>query len=409
LAVFFITCTAQVKKVYLIFQEETMDFELTRDQKMIEKNIREFMLKEIAPVAEEIDRKDQFPSGIWRKMGELGYLGLSIGEAYGGSGYDTTTFTIMMEQMARICPALALSVGAHSNLCAHNLERNANEDQKRKYLPGLCQGELIGCLGLTEPDAGSDAVGIKTTAEREGDYYVLNGSKMFITNAPEADIALIYAKTDLAMGSKGITAFIVEKDFKGFSVSSKLDKMGNRGSATGELFFSNCRVPRENVLGDVNMGVKVMMNGLDVERVIVAGMALGLGEAALELSVDYAGKRHQFGKPIGSFQLIKAKLATMYTELEAARGLVFRAARLSENSRRGGRGTPIHKLAAAAVLYTAEAASRAVNEAVQIHGGYGYTLEYAVNRLYRDAKLYEIGAGTSEIRRLVIADELLKK
>ncbi|MBU2646161.1 acyl-CoA dehydrogenase family protein [bacterium] len=386
-----------------------MDLEWTREQKMIEKNVREFMLKEIAPVAEEIDREDRLPDGIWRKMGDLGFLGLSLPETYGGFATDTVTFTIMMEQMGRICPALALSVGAHANLCAHNLERNGNEAQKQKYLPRLISGELIGCLGLTEPDAGSDAVGIQTTAERDGDDFILNGSKMFITNGPEAGLALVYAKTDMEKRARGITAFLVEKTFPGYSISKKLDKMGHRGSATGELVFSNCRVPAENVLGEIDMGVRVMMNGLDVERVIVAGMALGLAESALELSLDYARKRHQFGQPIGSFQLVKAKLANMYTEIEAARGLVYRAARLADRSERGGKGTELHKLAGAAVLFTAEVASRAVTDAVQIHGGYGYMLEYAVNRLYRDSKLYEIGAGTSEIRRILIADELLKQ
>lgn len=385
-----------------------MEFEFTREQKMIQKNVREFMRKEILPVAEEIDKTDSFPEGIWQKMGGLGFLGLSIPEAYGGFGYDTLTFTLMMEEMARVCPGLSLSVAAHSNLCMHNLERNGNEEQKQKYLPGLGSGDLIGCLGLTEPDAGSDAVGIITEAISEGDSFILNGSKMFITNAPEADLALVYAKTDIDKGAHGITAFLIEKDSPGFSVSRKIDKMGNRGSGTGELVFSNCRVPVKNVLGEVNQGIKVMMNGLDIERVVVAGITLGIGAAALELALDYSKKRHQFGQPISSFQLIKAKLANMYTELEAARGLVYRAAVLSDKSERGGKGTELHKLAAAGILFSAEAASRAVNEAVQIHGGYGYTQEYAVNRLYRDSKLYEIGAGTSEIRRLVIADELLK-
>ncbi len=385
-----------------------MEFEFTRDQQMIQKNVREFMRKEILPVAEEIDKTDKFPEGIWEKMGELGFLGLSMSDSYGGFGYDTLTFTLMMEEMARICPGLALSVGAHSNLCIHNLESNGNEEQKQKYLPELGSGDLIGCLGLTEPDAGSDAVGITTEAISEGDSFVLNGSKMFITNAPEADLALVYAKTDIEKGAHGITAFLVEKDYPGFSVSRKIDKMGNRGSSTGELVFSDCRVPAENVLGEVNQGIKVMMNGLDIERVVVAGITLGIGAAALELALDYSKKRHQFGQPISNFQLIKAKLANMYTELEAARGLVYRAAVLSEKSERGGKGTELHKLAAAGILFSAEAASRAVNEAVQIHGGYGYTQEYAVNRLYRDSKLYEIGAGTSEVRRLVIADELLK-
>ncbi len=246
--------------------------------------------------------------------------------------------------MAKVCPGLALSVAAHSNLCMHNLERNGNETQKQKYLPGLGDGKLIGCLGLTEPNAGSDAVGITTEAIRDGDGYILNGSKMFITNAPEADLALVYTKTDIERGSRGITAFLVEKGTPGFSVSGKIDKMGNRGSSTGELVFSDCRVPLDNVVGEVNQGIRVMMNGLDVERVVVAGISLGIHVAALEIALDYSKKRHQFGQPISSFQLIKAKLANMYTELEAARGLVYRAAALSENSERGGKGTALIKL-----------------------------------------------------------------
>lgn len=386
-----------------------MNFEPTKEQIRIQKNVREFMRKEIAPVAEEIDRDDQFPSDIWKKLGRIDLLGLSINEAYGGSGYDTLTFTLAVEEMAKVCPGLAMSYVAHANLCAHNLQRNGSEAQKQKYLPGLCSGDLIGCMGLTEPDAGSDAVGIQTTAGKDGDQFVLNGNKMFITNAPDADIALVYAKTDPARGPRGITAFVIEKGMPGFSVSQKIKKMGNRGSSTGELVLSNCRIPADNVVGQINEGIRVMMTGLDVERTVVAGISLGIGEAALELALDYAKNRHQFGEPICNFQLVKAKLANMYTEIEAAKGLVYRAAVLSESAESGGKGTELHKMAAAAILFAAEAASRAVNESLQIHGGYGYVLEYPVNRLYRDAKLFEIGAGTSEIRRLLIADELIKK
>ncbi len=386
-----------------------MDFELTREQKMIMKNVREFMRKEIEPVAEEIDREDRFPEGIWQTLGDLGVLGLGVPEEYGGSGMDKFTFTLVVEQIARVSPGIALSYVAHSNLCAHNLEYNGTEEQKQKYLPGLCSGELIGCMGLTEPDTGSDAVGITTQAVKDGDDFLINGNKMFITNAPDAHIALIHAKTDMDQKARGITSFLVEKGTPGFSVSRKIHKMGNRGSSTGELIFNDCRIPAKNVLGKVNEGIKVMMNGLDVERVAVAGIALGLAETALELGLKYARARKQFNHPISSFQLIKAKLANMYTEIEAARGLIYKAAVLADKSIRGGKGTEIHKLAAAAVLFTAEAASRAVNESLQIHGGYGYTLEYPINRFYRDAKLYEIGAGTSEIRRLLIANELIKK
>jgi len=386
-----------------------MDFNFSKEQIRIQKNVREFMRQEIAPVAERIDLTDEFPEGIWEKLGNIGLLGLSLPEEFGGSNYDTLTFTLAVEEMAKICPGMAMSYVAHSNLCAHNLERNGTFAQKQKFLPGLCSGDLIGCMGLTEPDAGSDAVGIQTLAEPDGDSFVLNGSKMFITNAPEADLALVYAKTDVHKRSRGITAFIVEKGFKGFSVSQKIHKMGNRGSSTGELIFNNCRVPSENVVGNVNEGIRVMMMGLDIERTVVSGICLGIGEAALAYALTYAKKRHQFGEPICNFQLVKAKLANMYTEMEAAKGLVYRSAVLADSSGDGGKGTEVHKLAAAAILFAAEAASRAANESLQIHGGYGYTLDYPINRLYRDAKLFEIGAGTSEIRRLVIADELIKK
>ncbi|MDY6789906.1 MAG: acyl-CoA dehydrogenase family protein [Thermodesulfobacteriota bacterium] len=386
-----------------------MDFELNKEQKMIQKNVREFMVKEIGPIADQIDLDDKFPKDLWKKMGDLGLLGLTLPEAYGGSEYDIFTSALVMEQMGRISPAVALSYGTHVNLCAHNLEKNATEGQKLRYLPGLCSGDLIGCLGLTEPDAGSDAVGIKTTAVKNGNGFILNGSKMFITNAPIADIALVYAKTDPEKGAKGITAFIVEKEFSGFSVSGKLEKIGHRGSPTGELVFNDCFVPEENVLGKINEGIKVMMRGLDVERAVVAAMALGIGEAALELALQYSKQRHQFGEPICNFQLIKAKLADMYTELEAARFMVYRAAVMAGKAKDGGKGTEVHKVAAAAILFTAETVSRAVNQSLQIHGGYGYTLDYPINRFYRDAKLYEIGAGTSEIRRIVIGNELIKR
>jgi isovaleryl-CoA dehydrogenase len=317
------------------------------------------------------------------------------------------TAVLVVEQMSRICPALALSYGAHANLCADNICRNADNAQKEKYLPGLCSGDLVGCLALTEPNAGSDAVSLQTTAVRDGDEFVLNGSKMFITNAPVGDVFLVYAKTDPPRKAKGITAFIVDRDSPGLSVSPKLEKMGNRGSPTGEVFFEECRVPAKNVMGEVNQGIKVMMGGLDVERAFFAGEPLGIAEGALDLALAYAREREQFGKPIGDFQLIKAKLADMYTEIEAARGLVYRAAVLAGRADRGGKGTEVHKLAAAAILFSAETATRVANQAVQIHGGYGLMLEYPINRFYRDVKLYEIGAGTSEIRRLLIADEII--
>ena len=386
-----------------------MDFELTREQKMIVKNVKEFMRKEIAPVADELDRECHLPEGIWQTFGDLGLLGLGIPEEYGGSGMDKFTFTLVVEQIARVCPGIALSYVAHSNLCAHNIEHNATEAQKHKYLPGLCSGDRVGCLGLTEPDAGSDAVGIQTMAVRDGDHFIINGSKMFITNAPMADIALVYTKTDMEKRARGITAIIVEKGTPGFSVAPKLEKMGNRCSPTSELIFNDCRVPAENVVGEIDGGINVMMTGLDTERVAVAGLALGIGETALELGLKYTKSRHQFDRPICDFQMVKAKLANIYTEIEAARGLIYLAARVADQSKRGGKGTEIHKLAAAAILFAGEAASRATDISLQLHGGYGYTTEYPINRFYRDAKLFEIGAGTSDIRRLVVADELIKK
>ncbi|SHK12032.1 isovaleryl-CoA dehydrogenase [Desulfatibacillum alkenivorans DSM 16219] len=386
-----------------------MDFDLSPEQQMIKKNVADFMRKEVGPLAEQIDREDKFPDSIWQKMGDLGFLGLGIPEEYGGSGYDLTATVLATEQIARVCPALALSYGAHLNLCTHNIYRNATEEQRRKYLPSLCSGEWYGCMGLTEPDAGSDAVGIQTTADPDGDDFILNGGKIFITNAPVMNVAMVYAKTDMERKARGITAFIIERDFDGLIIPPKMEKIGNKGSPTGELVFSNCRVPRSQVLGDVNNGIHIMMTGLDLERAVVAAMALGIGEAALELAIKYSKKRKQFGSPIGDFQLIKAKLADMYVEMEAARCLTYKAAVLADKASSGGKGTDVHKLAAAAVLFAGESASRAVNQSLQIHGGYGYTLDYPINRFYRDAKLYEIGAGTSEIRRLLIGAELLQR
>lgn len=386
-----------------------MYFELTEEQRMIQKTVRKFMVEEIEPKVEEIDREDKFPPDVWKRMGDLGLLGIILPEDYGGSGYDYLTGVLVTEQMGRTCCALAMSYMTHIDLCADNIKRNSNEDQRRKYLPGMSTGEKIGALGLTEPNAGSDAVSIQLRAVDRGDYYILNGTKMFITNGPIADIILVYAKTEPEKKARGITAFIVEKDFPGFFVSRKLDKMGNRGSPTGELVFEDCRVPKENVLGEVNGGINVMMSGLDIERVFGAGLVLGSAEGALELALKYSKEREQFGQPICNFQLIKAKLADMYTEIEAARGLTYRAAILGNKSHRGGKGTELHKISAAAILLAGEVAMRAANHALQIHGGYGYMLEYPVNRIFRDAKLFEIGAGTNEIRRLVIADELIRE
>ena len=384
-----------------------MDFDLTEEQKIIQKTVHELMVKEIEPVAEQIDRDDEFPLGIWKKLGELGILGVTADPEYGGSGCDLLTGVLINEEIAKICPALALSYAAHANLCVDNLDKIANTKQKTKYLPGLCSGDLVGCLALTEPNAGSDAVSIKTTAVRNGDYYLLNGTKMCITNGPTGDVFLAYANTAPEKNRNGITAFIVEKDFSGISVSRRLEKMGHRGSPTGEVVFEDCRVPVENVVGEVNCGIDVMISGLDVERVFIAGESLGIAEGAFEQALKYSKEREQFGEPICNFQLIKEKLADMYTDIEATRSLVYRAAALIDEEHRGGRGTEVHRMAAAAILFASETATRVTKEALQIHGGYGYMLEYPINRFYRDAKLLEIGAGTSEIRRLVIAHEII--
>jgi isovaleryl-CoA dehydrogenase len=375
--------------------------EVIEELDFFRKTVSNFVLKEIAPIAEEMDRTDEFPNEIWKKLGDLGVLGVTIPEEYGGTGLGPVEQAMVTEEISKYSAAVAVSYAAHSNLCAHNLYHNANEAQREKYLPGLCSGNLIGALGLTEPGSGSDAVGMSTTARREGNYYILNGSKTFITNGPIADVLIVYAKTDKDKGAHGITAFIVEKGYQGFSVSKRLEKMGNRGSATGELIFDDCRVPVENVLGEVNKGIKVMMGGLDIERVVVSALALGIGEGAFREAVKYSKERSQFGKEIANFQLIQAKIADMYTNLQAARLLTYDAAQ------EAAKGKKVTLKAAAAILFTAETATKTALEAVQIHGGYGYMLDYPVNRYLRDAKLYEIGAGTSEVRRLIIARELL--
>ncbi len=386
-----------------------MDFELSEEYKMLKDSVHDFMTKEIEPIAEQIDREDKFPEWVWKRMGELGWLGITIPEEYGGSGFDYLAQAIVGEEMGRICPALALSAGAHSNLCCDNLYRNGTEEQRHKYLPPLCRGEKVGALALTEPNAGSDAVGIQTTAKKDSDHYIINGTKMFITNGDIADTLIVYTKTDPQKGARGITAFIVEKGFQGSFTSRHLEKMGYRGSPTAELSFEDYRVPRQNILGEENQGIRVMMSGLDAERAIFCGLGIGIAERALELSLKYAKERVQFRQPISNFQLIQGKLADMYTALEASRLLTYKATTLAQKSERGGKGTEIHKVAAAAILFNAEAATKAALDAVQIHGGYGYMLDYPINRLFRDAKLAEIGAGTSEIRRIVIAEALLEE
>lgn len=383
-----------------------MDVELSEAQRMIRDTARDFAKREIAPIADRVDSEDWFPRDLWPRMGELGVLGVMTPEEYGGSGADLLSGVLVNEEFAKASASVALSYAAHANLCVNNITVNANEALKERYLPGLCAGTAVGALGLTEPEAGSDAMGIRTTARREGDVYVLNGRKMFITNGGQADTLVLYAKTDPDAGSRGITAFLVQTDFPGFSVGQMLDKLGHRGSGTAELVLDDCQVPVCNVIGEVNRGSAVVMQGLSIERAFIAGECLGLAEAALEDSVAYARERKQFGKRIGDFQLIQAKLADMYTEIEAARWLIYSTAvRLQAAS--AGSGERYNKDSAAAILFSAEVCMRAADQAVQIHGGYGYMSEFRVSRYLRDAKLLEIGAGTSEIRRLLIGRELM--
>ena len=385
-----------------------MDFELSEAHKMLAESVYDFMVREIEPISQQIDREDKLPDWVWKRLGDLGWMGVTVPEKYGGSAMDYLAQCICLEQMSRICPALSLSCHAHSNLCGDNLYRNGTEKQRQKYLPPLCSGEKLGALALTEPNAGSDAVGIQMRAKKDGTHYVLNGIKTFITNGTVAGIMIVYAKTEPEKGAKGITAFIVEPGYQGTLTTKHLEKMGERGSPTGELIFDDYRVPEENILGDLNQGVRVMMGGLDMERVAGTGWTLGIAERALELSLKYAKERVQFGQPIGQFQLIQEKLVDMYVGIESARLLMYKAAAMAQKADRGGKGSEINKLAAAALLLAGQVATQAALHAVQIHGGYSYMLDYPVNRLLRDVKLGEIGAGTTEIRKMIIARELLR-
>lgn len=363
--------------------------------------IRRFVQRHVVPVADRMDREDWFPREVFRKLGEDGYLGLTVPSEHGGVGLDYRAQAIVLEEIARASPALALSVGAHSNLCADNLARNGSEELRRTFLPALCDGREIGALALTEPEAGSDAVALRTRAVRKGSAYRLTGTKQFITNGPVADTLLVYAKTAPDRGSRGITAFLVRRDQAGFSVSKSLDKMGMRGSPTGELAFHDVEVPEERRVGPENEGVGVMMSGLNVERAVLAAIPLGIMAECLERSLAYARQRHQFGQPIGRFQLIQAKLAEMYFDLQGARGLTEAALdRVAEDKRS-------MRESAAALTVASERSTRVALDAIQIHGGYGYMRDTPLERLARDAKLLEIGAGTSEIRRLLVARELL--
>lgn len=368
-----------------------------------------FAQKEIYPLAQRMDDEEWWPSEIFPKIGAQGYFGITAPESLGGSGLDVFTSGLILQAMGRWNHALALAWVAHENLCLHNILRNANEAQKKKYVPGMVKGTAIGALGLTEPGAGSDALGsMRTTARREGGHYVLNGRKIYITNGPVADVLLVYAKTDKDKGAQGISAFIVEKDFPGFKVAQKLVKMGFRGSQTAELVFDECRVPAENLVGEENRGVKVVMSGLDLERAMISPICLGIAERAMSLALDYARQRKQFGKPIAEFQMVQSMLAEMYVWVESMRLYTYQVLRAANvvNEDEGGRGD-IHKLTAAGVMYVAETLNKVLNHAVQVHGGNGYIWESEINRLYRSIKLLEIGAGTTEVRKMIIAKELL--
>ncbi|SMG02873.1 isovaleryl-CoA dehydrogenase [Burkholderia singularis] len=383
-----------------------VNFMLGEDIEMLRDAVAHFAAKEIAPRAAEIDRTDQFPMDLWRKFGELGVLGMTVAEEYGGANLGYTAHMVAMEEISRASASVGLSYGAHSNLCVNQIHRNGTDAQKQKYLPKLVSGEHVGALAMSEPNAGSDVVSMKLRADRRGDRYVLNGAKMWITNGPDCDTLVVYAKTEPDAGPRGITAFIVEKGMKGFSVAQKLDKLGMRGSHTGELVFQDVEVPAENILGELNGGVKVLMSGLDYERAVLAGGPTGIMAACLDAVVPYIHDRKQFGQPIGEFQLIQGKIADMYTTFQACRAYLYAVGRHLDTASSGGHLREVRKDCAGVILYTAEKATWMAGEAIQILGGNGYINEYPVGRLWRDAKLYEIGAGTSEIRRMLIGREL---
>ncbi|HZF76171.1 MAG TPA: isovaleryl-CoA dehydrogenase [Acetobacteraceae bacterium] len=380
-----------------------LDHLLGDDIDMLRDSVRSFADGRVAPIAAEIDRTDEFPRHLWPEMGALGLHGITVDEDHGGANMGYLAHCVAMEEVSRASASVGLSYGAHSNLCVNQIHRNGTPEQKRRYLPKLVSGEHLGALAMSEPGAGSDVVSMKLRAEKRGSRYVLNGTKLWITNAHYAETIVVYAKTDPEAGPKGITAFIVERDFKGFRPAQKLDKLGMRGSPTSELVFEDCEVPEENVLGAVNGGVRVLMSGLDYERAVLAAGPIGILQACLDLVVPYIHDRRQFGQPIGEFQFIQGKVADMYTQLNAVRAYVYAVARACD------RGLTSRKDAAGAILFAAEAATRAALDAIQILGGNGYINDYPAGRLLRDAKLYEIGAGTSEIRRLLIGRELFRE
>ena len=383
---------------------------LSNDEQAMLDQADRFARQELYPLSQRMDNEEWWPDQAFALIGKTGYFGITVPESYGGAGLDMFTSGLVLQAFSRWNHALALSWVAHENLCLFNIYRNANEDQRRRYLPDLCSGKTIGALGLTEPGAGSDALGsMRTVATPDGDCYVLNGSKLYITNGPVADVLLVYAKTNRDKGAKGISAFIVEKDFPGFKVAQKLTKMGFRGSQTAELVFENCRVPAANRIGEEDSGVKIVMSGLDLERAMIAPLCLGISERALALALEYAQTRQQFGQPIANFQMIRAKLADMFVWVESMRVFTYQALRAANDLEIGGGGRgDIHKITAASVMFAAENMNKVLNEAVQIHGGAGYIWESEVNRLYRAIKLLEIGAGTTEVRKIIISDEMMR-
>ncbi len=381
--------------------DKTLNFGFNQDLNQLKETIYKFAQNEIAPLAKNVDENNEFPNFLWEKFGELGLLGITADENYGGAGLNYLSHCIVMEEISRASASVGLSYGAFSNLCVNQINRNGNHEQKNKYLPELCSGKKIGALAMSEPNSGSDVVSMSLHAEKQGNKtYLLNGTKMWITNGPDADVLIIYAKTDPSAGSKGITAFIVEKNMVGFSVGKKIDKLGMRGSNTSELIFDNCEVPEDNILGNPGDGASILMSGLDFERVVLAAGPLGIMASALDIVIPYTQERKQFGKSIGQFQLIQGKIADMYTTLNACRSYVYAVASACD------RGETTRKDAAGCILYAAEKATTVTLDAIQILGGNGYTKDYPVERLLRDAKLYEIGAGTSEIRRMLIGREI---
>lgn len=381
----------------------TLNFGLGEDIDMLRESVYQFAQGEIAPLAAQADADNQFPNQLWRKMGDLGLLGITVSEEFGGVDMGYLAHTVAMEEISRASGGIGLSYGAHSNLCVNQIYKNGTPAQRSAYLPKLVSGEHIGALAMSEPNAGSDVVSMKLRAEKQGEQYVLNGNKMWITNGPDAHVFVIYAKTDITAGSKGITAFIVEKGTPGFSQAQKLDKLGMRSSNTCELVFENCVIPAANILGEVGGGVKVLMSGLDYERLILSGGPLGLMQASMDMVVPYIHDRQQFGQSIGQFQLVQGKVADMYTQMNAARAYVYTVAKSCD------RGETTRKDAAGAILYSAELATKLALDAIQLLGGNGYINEYPTGRILRDAKLYEIGAGTSEIRRMLIGRELFQE